>query len=41
MDYHLDYLSQDVVDLIDHYGREKASVSDFILFSISFIYFFF
>ena len=29
MDYHLDYLAQDVVDLIDHYGREKASVSFF------------
>jgi len=26
MDYHLDYLSQDVLDLMDHYGRESASV---------------
>jgi len=26
MDYHLDYLGQDIIDLMDHYGREKASV---------------
>ena len=33
MDYHLDLLAADIIGLIDHFGREKASVSTPLILS--------